>query len=391
MVGIENKVAHHHRHHRPKVRSPYIWGSSLTRAVLTRVWDIIPVALHILNSRGIIIAVNAAEATLLGLPKQRIIKRHFTDFIPLEQRADAILRFQEKLRGGKVDVVLHRTCLREGGGKVFVSSVDRVLDSAKGEVLTVLIDITERQELQARLHKLERLAALKGQAGGLAHDFGNLFSAIKLAAGIIRNNLSNATVREEMLGIIDGSCDEALRLIRAIKDYVRGGDGTELVTSFSLGSVVNEALPIFKLLGSGIAVNANLDNMEIKGNAGEIHIALLNLLINARDAGATKIVVEINRITRREEFLTQGGIKLKAGDYVELSVTDNGSGIPEKFRGSIFETLFTTKGVHGSGMGLPMVLATMKEHNGGVTVESAVGVGTTFHLFFPVPQPGSTD
>lgn len=364
---------------------------------LERSFDLVPVGLHILSKEGIILRVNSTEAKMLGYPKRELVGRSFLDFIDPEQREEAWQRFQQKLRGIKVPKKVDRTYLRKDRRHIFVTSEDRLLKNERKEkrVLTALIDITELRELQEQLSELERSELLRSLAAGYSHEFNNLLQVISAAVRLISNRLKalglSDPVADEMLPIIADSCRKGAELNRRILCYARKTTEQVPEAKFDLNEAVSEAATFFEktLNNKGIAVGRSLEKGVITGNPGEIHSAVLNLLLNARDAilpdRQGEIRIGVKGVTLQKGLRVEGGRVLRPGKYVKLSISDNGSGIPKEIRKKIFEPFFSTKypAADNSGLGLAVVLGIVTRHKGGITLESQEGKGTTFHLYFP--------
>jgi PAS domain S-box-containing protein len=382
----------------PKVKinlSPLRRKSFISPAQLERHFNTTPSGHHLLSARGIILWVNAAEAAMLGYSKKEMVGRSFLDFIEPQQRPDAWQRFQQKLRGQKVEKKVDRTCLKKDGTRVYVTSQDKVLPGPEGKrVLTALTDITELRSLQEQISELQRTEQIRLLAAGFAHEFNNLLSPVQNAGSLIGHYLkaaswSNADV-DLLLEIIADCCRNGAELNRGIISYARNTIDPLTQSPLDLPGVVRSAITLFErtLNNRGVALEAGLANVAVLGNAAELHCAVLNLLINARDAipgsRAGEIRVELKPFTLRKKLKAIGGRQLEPGAYVKLSVKDNGCGIDKAKRDKIFEPFFSDKNpAENHGLGLSMLLGILSRHNGGVTLESQAGVGTTFNLFIP--------
>jgi CheY-like chemotaxis protein len=142
-----------------------------------------------------------------------------------------------------------------------------------------------------------------------------------------------------------------------------------------------------RLLGVGIRMDTVIDDglPPIYGDPGQIQQALINLVMNARDAmeGNGRLIIRI-RLTRIDEAFARTHVPMPAGEYVELSVSDTGAGMSLDTQAHMFEPFFTTKEVgKGTGLGLPMVYGTVQQSGGFIFVDSAVGSGSTFRVYFP--------
>jgi PAS domain S-box-containing protein len=383
-------------------------GRYMSHRALIKYLDRVPVGIHILSPEGIIKGVNATEARLLGYKKSEMIGRSFLDFIPEPQRGEAWERFQQKLRGKKVEKVVDRTYLTKDGKNIFVTSEDQILRS-KGRkaagVITALIDITELMQLRDQIEKLRRMQDILGLAAGFSHEFNNILACIQGAAILLGGAVPlNSEQGAEMLGVIRTECQRGVDLNRRIQFAARNGAVPNSI--FRLDREVAEAVKIFEatLLGQRpIEVEKELQEIEMLGNPGEIHSVILNLLLNARNAigGPGKIRIRLQEVSLSEAVVAQAGIKLEKGEYIEIMVADNGRGIPGEIRDKIFDPFFSTGNpAENSGLGLPVVWGVVNRHGGGILLESPPalpagrhggeageeGKGTAFRLLFPIKK-----
>lgn len=225
-------------------------------------------------------------------------------------------------------------------------------------------------------------------AGGIAHDFNNILTAILGHAEVLRRK--------------SGSADEAaLRRIKTIEDAARrAGQMVSKLLSFArketfemvptnLNDVVKDTLDLLErtLLNKNVKTNLKLGDAlpAINGDSIQLEQMITNLVVNAVDAmpggGEISVRTTLVDLSRGASYVHP---LLAPGRYVVLSVTDTGTGIPEKIIGRIFDPFFTTKGPgKGTGLGLAMVYGIVKGHKGEIRVQSRVGVGTTFEVFIP--------
>lgn len=231
---------------------------------------------------------------------------------------------------------------------------------------------------QDQLVRTEKLRAMGEMASGVAHDFNNVLSSILGRAQLLLERVDDSTMRQWLL-VIERAASDGARTVRRLQEFtrVRRDQPAEPV---DLNRVVQETLeatePSWRQdalrRGAAIAVETALAPSlpRVSGDAAELREALTNLVLNAVDAMPTG-----GRL-RVETRATAAG--------VELDVADTGAGIPESIRERIFDPFFTTKGPRGTGLGLSMTYGILARHDGRITVESAEGAGTTFHIVFPV-------
>ncbi|HKC03641.1 MAG TPA: ATP-binding protein [Sphingomicrobium sp.] len=261
-------------------------------------------------------------------------------------------------------------------------------------LLGICQDITDRESKDAQLRQAQKMEVVGQLTGGLAHDFNNLLA-------IIIGNLE--LLQPEMARGSDVSkfSDEALAAA------VRGAELTRQLLAFSRlqplspqrvdpNKLVTEMAPLWRrTLTEAIEVRIHLADgvWPTRVDASQLESATLNLVINARDAmpGGGKLTVETANMTiATGEWYDGAEIEIASGDYVVISVSDNGSGMPPDVAARAFEPFFTTKPVgQGSGLGLSMIYGFAKQSGGSVKIYSEVGVGTTVRLY--LPRDGAKD
>jgi nitrogen-specific signal transduction histidine kinase/ActR/RegA family two-component response regulator len=224
----------------------------------------------------------------------------------------------------------------------------------------------------------ERLAAVGQMAAGVAHDFNNMLASIMVRAELLRQVLTNPEWTAH-LEVIERAAHDGARTIRRLQEFTRQGS-TQDFRPVDLNTAVRDSLEIAKsrwkddaqLAGIVIEVRTKLGEVPpVHGDVSEIREVLTNLIVNAVDA------------MPRGGALTLATRWLPAGNRVELTVTDTGTGMTEEVRAQIFDPFFTTKGPGGSGLGLSVSYGIIKRHGGDISVQSAPGTGTTFTVALP--------
>jgi two-component system cell cycle sensor histidine kinase/response regulator CckA len=261
----------------------------------------------------------------------------------------------------------------------------------------VRIDVTERQTLEAQIHRQERLAAVGQLAGGIAHDFNNFLTTIIMYAGLIQRAKRLPGEVVPLTQVIMSESRRASQLVRQVLDFSRRS--AMQVEPVDLWSFVQETIDILrKTLAENIELSMESLPGEYVVNADPTRIqqVLMNLALNARDAmpEGGKLQVSLSRVYAvHTDSLAEkklGSVSatpaLTSGDWVRLSITDTGTGMTENVRAHLFEPFFTTKGLKGTGLGLAQVYGIVKQHGGEIDVETELGCGTTFHIDLPVYQ-----
>lgn len=251
-------------------------------------------------------------------------------------------------------------------------------------------DVTERKSLEAQLYQAQKMEAVGQLAGGVAHDFNNILTAILGYAHLILMQTGQDDRMRHYVEQIRVSADRAADLTKGLLTFSR----KQVMVSRVIN--LNEAvLGVRGILRRLISENIELcfdmakEDLHVLADSGKIVQVLMNLATNARDAmpkGGT-LVIRTSRVYSNLGFM-QGNDYIRPGEYASLTVGDTGCGMDEATRRKIFEPFFTTKEVgKGTGLGLSIVYGIVKQHNGFVDVVSEKGAGTEFHICLPLVDP----
>jgi two-component system cell cycle sensor histidine kinase/response regulator CckA len=254
-------------------------------------------------------------------------------------------------------------------------------------VVAVVRDITERRRLEQRVREAETFRAVGQLAGGVAHDFNNQLVGILGHAEFLQDALSqNAELRDCAESILV-SGRRAAELTHQLLAFAR--KGRRRIVPVDLHELIAEVIALGKRsIDKRIAIEQKLspERAVTLGDPSALQNALLNLLLNARDAmpkgGVVRFTTEIIEVASEDLELYP---TLSPGRHIALSVTDSGIGVPPENTEKIFEPFFTTK-ESGTGMGLAAVQGTALEHQGSISVKSEAGQGTTFRLMLPLSE-----
>lgn len=279
------------------------------------------------------------------------------------------------------------------GLRTYIPQFDEV-----GKVIGVFSlgeDVTERRAIQAQLFQAQKMEAVGQLTGGIAHDFNNLLTIIIGNLQMIEE--ARPGPDEKDWSAFGGIVERRARA--ALKAAERGADLISKLLAFSRKKILApkvvdlaELLPetaelLHRSLGEGINLNINLPAEPWRAyiDPAQFQGALVNLAINANDAmgGKGTLTIEVANVTIDGDYAVSHG-EARSGDFVVVSVSDTGAGIPSAIIGQIFEPFFTTKGLkRGSGLGLSMVHGFVTQSGGFVNVYSEEGRGSTFKLYFP--------
>jgi len=276
----------------------------------------------------------------------------------------------------------------KGGGVVEVFSRLTLMRNEQGEaqsIFAISTDITEKKQIEAQFLRAQRLESIGALASGIAHDLNNVLTPILLGVPLLDAMVKDEKARH-LLGTIQSSAQRGAGMVKQVLTFARGveGDRLPLQLRHLVGEMTRFAAETFPKdirVESDVAVDA----LPILGDATQLHQALLNLCINARDAmpgGGVLTLKAANVVLSEEEAEKIPGAQ--PGSFASLSVADTGAGIPPEIEAKIFEPFFTTKGQgKGTGLGLSTVLGIVHGHGGFVRHASKVGHGSTFELCIP--------
>ncbi|MDP3720719.1 MAG: ATP-binding protein [Acidobacteriota bacterium] len=261
----------------------------------------------------------------------------------------------------------------------------RQVDPMSIQLLGVAQDITEYKELELQLRQAQKMEAMGRLAGGVAHDFNNILTAILGYAVLIEGDPIDEVQTRSHAAQITKAANRAATLSRQLLAFSRRQVIERRVVC--VADIVTDLLPMLgKILSEQIRVEREFATPlhTVFADRGQLEQIVLNLAINARDAmpNGGELRIKVSNAALDEGAARR--FKLTRGDYVLLAVSDTGTGMDSGTCGRIFEPFFTTKDAdHGTGLGLATVYEIVKSIGGGIRVASTPGEGTTFRVLLP--------
>ncbi len=335
---------------------------------------------------------NEGATRLYGWPPEQVMGALVQELLfPQAPAAWDAIREALHEHGEWIGDLRHRT--REGKEVIVQCRQTLVCDDAQRptSILYINSDITEQKQIEAQFLRTQRMESIGALAGGIAHDLNNVLGPIMMAVDVIKLDPANEG-NAGLLELVGTSAHRGSQLVKQILSFARGVEGEKV--SLEIGKLVAE---VVKLAGDtfsrAISVRTTVsdDLPVIKADATQLHQVLLNLCVNARDAmpqGGT-LAIEA-RTVELESHVTPFQPQPLSGTFIELKVSDTGTGIPAEALPKIFEPFFTTKDPgKGTGLGLSTVLGIVKGHGGFLEVTSEPGKGATFLIFLPVLEMGA--
>jgi two-component system, cell cycle sensor histidine kinase and response regulator CckA len=329
--------------------------------------------------------VNKAAIELYGYSADEFADMTILEIRPAEQR-DKALNYTKELGA---DAEEHEFWLhRAKNGRTFeVEVISHELRYAGKRVrLVVAQDISDRRQLESQLRQAQKMEAVGRLAGGVAHDFNNLLMVIKGHTELLLSALEPAEQITRKIEQIDKSADRATALTRQLLAFSRMQVLQPQVINLN-GIIAEMGKLLPRLIGEDIELVIRMDENlgTVRADASQMEQVIMNLAVNARDAmpNGGKLVIETANAELDHNYLTSHPL-MKVGPYIQLVVTDSGTGMDAETQAHIFEPFFTTKEKgKGTGLGLATVYGIVKQSGGFIWVYSELGKGTSFKIYLP--------
>ena len=320
-------------------------------------------------------------ASLYASPRERIEAIHPEDRDRILQAAAEVLisgKFDVEYRIIRPDQSIgwihdRGFPVRNDAGKIY-----RIAGTAE--------DITLRKKLEDQFRHAQKMEGIGQLAGGVAHDFNNMLTAIQMQAHLLKISGGLTSAQTEFADEIIQTVERASALTRQLLLFSRREvfQPRDLDLNESITSTIKM---LRRILGENIQMQLKFSSQPlfIHADAGMIDQVLLNLVVNARDAmpNGGQVIIETAGV-ELDEAAVSGSARARPGSFIRLSVNDNGTGIPPEILPRIFDPFFTTKDVgKGTGLGLATVFGIVEQHQGWIDVESRVGHGTSFRICLP--------
>jgi PAS domain S-box-containing protein len=353
------------------------------------------IGLVLADAQGGMIEVNHAFCEITGYAERELLGKQVRDITYPEDIEQSARLFDQVATRQIPSAVYEKRYVRPDGNPVWVRvSAAGVLGpggQAPNQVITLVEDITRAKRLEVELSQAQKMEAVGRLAGGVAHDFNNLLTVI---GGYSQLVLADETVphatRESMRQIAEAA-SRASALTGQLLAFSRRRAAKP--GNVNLNHVVADMERMLeRLLGEDVEISLSLDpaSGEIRADPNEIDQVIMNLAVNARDAmpSGGQLAIETASV-EVDAALASAHVGLAPGEYVLLTMRDNGCGMPAEVQAHLFEPFYTTKAQgKGTGLGLSIVYGIVQQ-GGKILVSSEVGIGTTFKVFFPKMQPTS--
>ncbi len=349
-----------------------------------------PCGICLVNYAGRILMANPAFIKILGYGSEaEVLKlKPVRDiFLNAETEHEIVAKMDKKA----LISCLETTWRRKDGSTIIVRLDGRRFGTEAGGTPMYEIfvqDVTEQRVLERQFQQAQKMEAIGRLAGGVAHDFNNLLMIIRGCANLLEDHKAEPARIGGYIKQINDATSIAASVVQQLMAFSRKETPEKtLVDCNAVLRDLRKMLP--RLLGEDIHIvfHPGQAVRPISADRSQIEQIILNLAVNARDAmpNGGRLVLETENVLLNTLQIEPGGMELPPGPYVMLSIADNGTGMSAEIQSHIFEPFFTTKERgKGTGLGLATVYGIVKDSGGFISVNSDVGQGTTFRIYFPV-------
>jgi PAS domain S-box-containing protein len=318
----------------------------------------------------------------------------FFSAVPAADRPQIREALAESIRDGTPYRIEHRIVRRDGSERI-VREQSTIVRDASGRpvrMMGTVLDVTDQRRLEEQLWQAQKMEAVGQLAGGLAHDFNNLLTTILTMCQMLQGDLPQDSTVQADLEAIRGAAEHGSELTRKLLAFSR--HQRLQMRPIAVEPLIREFLRMARRFvpeDVEVELAVEADGAAVVADAAALEQILMNLVTNARDAmpKGGRLRIEVSRRTLAEDDCRAFG-QGAPGEYVVISVRDNGEGMDADTQRRMFEPFFTTKPVgKGTGLGMPIVYGLVKEHSGFVRANSEVGMGTTVRIYLPAAPAGA--
>jgi two-component system cell cycle sensor histidine kinase/response regulator CckA len=342
-----------------------------------------------IDLQGNIISINKALQNISEYSTEEISKINIFNIIAPEYTDYVKKMIQKKMNKESKNTVYEIEAISKSG-KRYLLELNTTLMYSEGKVFGIQgigRDVSFRRQIAEEKLRTEKLESLAMLAGGLAHDFNNILVAILGNINLLQMDTNLTDEQQGLLTDLENASISANTLTKQLLTFAKGGNPIKKIVNIE--KIIRESAN-FILRGSNCKPEFLFPNKIpfVEVDIGQINQVFNNLIINAAQSMPNGGIISIKINTMSENDISF--LPLVKGTYIQIIISDQGTGIPEEIRPKIFDPYFTTK-KGGSGLGLATVYSIIKHHNGHVTFESELGVGTSFFIYLSISEKTETE
>ncbi|MBD3235058.1 MAG: PAS domain S-box protein, partial [candidate division Zixibacteria bacterium] len=351
------------------------------------------------DTLGNVILINSIAEKLTGWNEEEAKGQHITSIFEIvnehtreaaENPADRVLK-----EGVTVGLANHTVIISRDGQERLIDDSGAPIRDEKGEIIGVVLvfrDVTDQRRMQEYFSRAQRLETAGKVAGQIAHDFNNLLGPLIAYPDFIRMQIPKDHEVLNYVNDMEKAAEQIAEINQQLLTLSRRGYYKQ--EALDLNEIISDAINQMKPHADTLVINPELEEelYRVKGGRSQIYRVIVNLLHNAREA-----MTDIGTLTVKTENFYVDEIsgkfgRVPKGEYVKLSVIDTGNGIPDDLLSKIFDPFFTTKEAdkrRGSGLGLSVVHAVVQDHEAFIDLETTLGKGSAFYVYFPLTREES--
>ena len=353
------------------------------RALLDHAQD----AILVIDTQGQVMYWNSGAEMMYGWTKEEVNGRRLDELLYASANSNCFEEAMEDIRQFKEWNGEHRH-IRKDGREIIVDSRWKTVERGSNTEQTVMIvssDVSEKKRLESQFIRAQKMESIALLTGGLAHDLQNVLAPIAMSAHLLKKRLSGKSSLAIMRAV-EKSARSGIELVQSILTYGRGiiGERKHIQVGRMLVQVL-DAVRHGQWQNVRIERKLKAKRWPVSGDSNQLKQVFRNLCVNALESmpQGGLLTVESSDVVLEGDRLDEAP-NAETSHYVLVSVSDAGVGIPHEDLDKIFEPFFTTKErTGGTGLGLSVAYGIVKSHGGFIKVESAMGSGTTFHVYLP--------
>ncbi len=341
---------------------------------------------------------NKRAEVMSGYSKEELNEVNFLDLVPAEDREVSINRHEGRLDGKTLPFNGRFRVIAKSGEERWVSmNAVKVVWEGQPAVLCFAWDVTQEKNLEDDLKRAQKMEAIGTLAGGVAHDLNNVLSGIVSYPDLLLTQIPEDSPLRDSIETIRHTGEKAAAIVLDLLTLARRGVPNHVVTNLNdiladyLRSPEHAKMKSFHYNVKFIT-DFKRDLLNIKGSTFHLSKSIMNLVSNAAESMPDGGILSISTENRNVDMTSSSYTQVPPGDYVTVTISDTGVGISSEDRDRIFDPFYTKKimGRSGTGLGMTVVWGTVKDHNGYIELESSVGNGTVFTLYFPATREEKT-